>query len=260
MEVHTLEEQLNNFDPEARKAALCALAAGTPEVECWKPEVNIHFHSFFSFNAEGWSPSRIAWEAGKYGLEVAGIVDFDVLDGVDEFLEAGELLGLKATAGLESRVFVKEYADQVLNSPNEPGVYYFMAQGCPSGAGPWPDEFAQTILRLRRIAQQRNTGVMERVNEYRAESGSITCKTSCRSPLPAMQPSGICCLLTTERAGICLGCSAGVLGRRARGVGRRVPRADGGHAYLPRKAALEADEVRRGGLRSTRRRKLPGGR
>ncbi|MCX6376517.1 MAG: hypothetical protein NTU88_10875 [Armatimonadetes bacterium] len=59
-----------------------------------KPEVNLHYHTFFSFNANGWSPSRIAWESLKHGLEVSGIVDFDVLDGMDEFLTAGEILGL----------------------------------------------------------------------------------------------------------------------------------------------------------------------
>lgn len=95
-----------------------------------KEEVNLHFHSFFSFNANGWSPSRIAWESLKYGLEVSGIVDFDVLDGMDEFLEAGKLLGLKTVVGIETRVFIKELEDKVMSSPNEPGIAYFMAAGC----------------------------------------------------------------------------------------------------------------------------------
>ena len=66
-------------------------------------DVNLHAHTFFSYNAYGYSPSKFAWLARKAGLAVAGIVDFDVLDGVDEFLEAGRLIGLKSCGSLESR-------------------------------------------------------------------------------------------------------------------------------------------------------------
>ena len=45
--------------------------------------LNLHFHSFFSYNAEGFSPSHIAWEARKAGLYAAGLCDFDVLDGLE---------------------------------------------------------------------------------------------------------------------------------------------------------------------------------
>jgi len=33
----------------------------------------------------------------------SGITDFDVIDGRDEFLEAAEWLGLRASAGIETR-------------------------------------------------------------------------------------------------------------------------------------------------------------
>ena len=52
-------------------------------------DVNLHAHTFFSYNAYGYSPSKFAWLARKAGLAVAGIVDFDVLDGVDEFSMRG---------------------------------------------------------------------------------------------------------------------------------------------------------------------------
>ncbi|MEN6522080.1 MAG: hypothetical protein ABFD46_13135 [Armatimonadota bacterium] len=162
MQIVDLEQQLNDFDINARKSALTELAGlvqmGEMTLPDAKPEVNIHFHTFFSFNAENWSPSCVAWEAAKYGLEVAGIVDFDVLDGVDEFLDAGELLGIKTTAGFESRVYVSEYSDKIINSPNEPGILYFMGQGCVK-SGPESDG-------LRRMAKDRNIGVMQRVNAY----------------------------------------------------------------------------------------------
>ena len=76
----------------------------------------------------GYSPSRFALEAKKAGLEMGGIVDFDVLDGLEEFWQASRLLDLKACVGIESRVFVPEFADRVINSPGEPGC-----SGPPAG-------------------------------------------------------------------------------------------------------------------------------
>lgn len=161
MQITDLEQQLNNFDIDERKAALVELSqlAQNDKIRLPKPkpEVNLHFHTFFSYNAKNWSPSRIAWEAKKYGLEVAGIVDFDVLEGMPEFLEAGELLGLKTVAGLESRVYVSEYSDKVINSPNEPGILYFMGHGCIRRG---VDD------RLYILARKRNIEVMQRINAY----------------------------------------------------------------------------------------------
>ncbi|MGB9619996.1 MAG: hypothetical protein ACPL7K_06265, partial [Armatimonadota bacterium] len=128
-------------------------------------EVNLHFHTFFSFNAYGWSPSRIAWESRKYGLLAAGIVDFDVLDGMEEFLAAGEILGLRTVVALETRVFVREYADKVMSSPNEPGIAYFMGAGC-FRLPPEETESARLLRSMREMARQRNLRVMERVNEF----------------------------------------------------------------------------------------------
>ncbi|MHB0912310.1 MAG: PHP domain-containing protein [Armatimonadota bacterium] len=162
--VQVLEEQLNSFDAVERRSALAELARSM-DLPPSKAEVNLHFHTFFSFNAEGWSPSRVAWESAKYGLEVAGIVDFDVLDGMEEFLAAGDELGLKAIVGLETRVFVKELADKVISSPNEPGIAYFMASGCftrpPAGS-----RSEEILLSMSRTARERNLALIERVNAY----------------------------------------------------------------------------------------------
>ncbi|MBI2844699.1 MAG: hypothetical protein HYX78_15000 [Armatimonadetes bacterium] len=180
-----LERQLDEFDPAVRRSALAELIrngkAGFPSP---KPDVNIHLHTFFSFNGAGYSPSRIAWEAGKYGLEVAGIVDFDVLDGLNEFLEAGELLGIKTTTGLETRVYIPEYAGKVITSPNEPGVHYFMIQGCYEL--PRPGTQVEAILKMMALtARERNVRVMQRVNKY---LGDVTLDYD-RDVLP-LTPSG----------------------------------------------------------------------
>lgn len=167
--VERLEDQLNSFDAIARAEALCALMSKVQTGEIHLPpvkeEVNLHIHTFFSYNANGWSPSRIAWEAKKHGLVVAGIVDFDVLDGMEEFLSAGEILNLRTTVALETRVFIQEYAQHVINSPNEPGISYFMGAGCFQ-TPPQGSEAAETLRSMRITALKRNIQVMHRVNDY----------------------------------------------------------------------------------------------
>lgn len=167
--IEELEDQLNDFASEARGSALVELArrvdTGKISVPAPKPEVNLHFHTFFSFNAHGWSPSRIAWEARKYGLMAAGLVDFDVLDGMEEFLAAGEVIGLRTTAALETRVLIPEYADKVISSPNEPGIGYYMAGGC-FGEPAAGTESAATLQAMRDMARRRNMLVLDKVNDY----------------------------------------------------------------------------------------------
>jgi len=160
------EQKLNHFDLSVRRQALHEIIErienGEIQPSCPSLKVNIHIHSFFSYNCNGWSPSRIAWEAYKTGLETVGIVDFDVLDGLEEFHGAGELLGVKTVAGVETRVFIPELADKVITSPNEPGVHYMMAQGC----GRIADGCMDKLSNLRQVSESRNLQVMERLNDY----------------------------------------------------------------------------------------------
>ncbi len=162
-----LVAQLDSFDAAERRRALERLAAehrGEP-AERTRREVNLHCHTFFSYNAYGYSPSRFAYEAARYGLEVAGIVDFDVLDGVEEFLAAGRLLGLKTIAGLETRVFMPELEGKVTNSPHEPGVTYLIATGFTGRPEPGTSA-AATLQAMARCAQRRNRAMAERVNAH----------------------------------------------------------------------------------------------
>jgi hypothetical protein len=106
----------------------------------------------------------LAWLGKKKGYKLMGIVDFDVLDGVDEWLEACDLVGLRGSAGMETRAFAPEFADSVINSPGEPGVTYHMGIGFTSGR--IPDSVAHIAADLRERAQQRNLGMLQRVNAY----------------------------------------------------------------------------------------------
>jgi len=166
--IEELEGQLDSFEAVERKRALaelCELAElGKIDLPQISAIVNIHCHTFFSYNTYGYSPSKFAWLARKRGLAVAGVADFDVLDALEEFLDAARLLGLKGCAGLESRVFVPEFATRVMTSPGEPGITYHMGVGFPrANLTGQADDFLQS---LRRMAQQRNRDLMGRVNEH----------------------------------------------------------------------------------------------
>ena len=166
--IDKLEQKLDSFNPDKRKNALSALCEKVEAGQINLPEagtdVNIHCHTFFSYNTYGYSPSKFAWLARKAGLAVAGVVDFDVLDALDEFLDACKLLGLKGCAGLETRVFVPEFEDRVINSPGEPGISYHMGVGFPSANV--PEQQKKFLAGLRETAQRRNLDLMERVNRH----------------------------------------------------------------------------------------------
>jgi hypothetical protein len=163
-----LESNLDDFDPAIRTQALQTLvsqaqqgtAAKAPRVEV----ANMHCHTFFSFNAFGYSPTSLAWLGVRRGFKLMGIVDFDVLDGVDEFLDACQVVGLRGSAGIETRVFVPEYENQEINSPGEPGVCYHMGIGFTSSQV--PETVAPILADLGRRAARRNQGILSRVNAF----------------------------------------------------------------------------------------------
>ena len=162
------EKQLNDFDPAVRRAALLeakqAIDAGSVECAPVSGVHNMHCHSFFSYNGYGYSPSYIVFLARKMGFYAVGLVDFDVLDGVDEFLAAAKLLGVRALCGMETRVFIPELADREINSPGEPGIAYHLGCGFMSSEAPQPQrEFAAM---LRHNANARTRKLVDLVNGY----------------------------------------------------------------------------------------------
>ena len=161
-----LEVQLNDFDPRLRWDALEQLWEQAKRGDFDLPEqskaVNLHCHTFFSFNGYGQSPVCVAWKARCLGLAAAGLVDFDVLDGVDEFFDACRLLGLRSCAGLETRIFLPEFSTREINSPGEPGIAYYMGAGFTSSTLAVPG----LLPRLKETAQQRNQSMLERINPH----------------------------------------------------------------------------------------------
>lgn len=160
---------MDSFVLEKRLSALERLASQRARDECApgsgdaSERINMHVHSFFSYNTKSYSPCHIAWESRNAGLYAAGLCDFDVLDGLEEFIGAGAILGLRTAVHLETRAFLKEYAAVDINSPGEAGVTYVMGAGfvrVPDKDSPE----AANLARYRRQANERNVALVRRIN------------------------------------------------------------------------------------------------
>jgi hypothetical protein len=158
---------LNSFDPATRANALQALLSAHPAPPTeWLPVANMHCHSFFSFNAYGYSPTGIAWLAREEAWPLMGLIDFDVLDGVDEFLDACDAAGVRGSCGIETRTFFPEFATRETSSPGEPGVFYHIGLGFTSSTA--PAEAQPMLDDLRARSRARNEGMVERINAWLA--------------------------------------------------------------------------------------------
>ena len=165
-----LERQLDSFNPAVRISALQELLL-LVQKKIIKPliiqeSVNNHCHSFFSYNAYGYSPTHIAWLALKNGYRFMGIIDFDVLDGVDEFLNACELAGIRGSAGMETRVYIPEFSEMEINSPGEPGIAYHMGIGFSTSQTSGHANIE--LMDIRQRATHRNMEIVNRLNEFLA--------------------------------------------------------------------------------------------
>jgi hypothetical protein len=155
-------DQLSSFDLKVRNHALKAMIESLPPSKEGE-NINLHIHSFYSYNAEGWSPSRIAWESKITGLFGAGIIDFDNLDGLQEFYETADILGLRASVGIETRTFVEDYRDKEIDSPGEPGVSYVAGAGFTNLPKKGTSEF-EFLSFLGQTSKERNIALIERIN------------------------------------------------------------------------------------------------
>ena len=176
---------LDSFDPEVRRAALRrhAKAPPPPVVPGAGAPVNMHLHTFFSFNIRGFSPSHVAVQARAWGLYAAATTDFDVLDAADEFLDAGSQIGLRAASHIETRVYAPEFRAAETNSPGEPGVCYVMGAAFPRTPQPGTGSYSMA-RELRTRAAGRNAAVVGRINALLPDIAlSYEADVAARSPL-----------------------------------------------------------------------------
>ena len=93
--------------------------------------INNHIHTFYSFSP--YSPSAAVFAARSEGLCTAGIVDHDSMGGAEEFIEAGKIIDLPVTVGMEGRVSMAGTPFETLrtNNPDQLGVSYMVLHAVP---------------------------------------------------------------------------------------------------------------------------------
>ena len=154
---------LNAPRTEDRLSALKSLAVShrKPASSAGPREVNCHVHTFYSFSP--YSPSAAAERAQAAGLAAVGIMDHDSIGGAAEMREAGSILGIATTAGVELRVSAAGTAleGRKTNNPDSLGVMYIIIHGVPSRSVARVQEFLRPIQAARELRGRR---MVERLN------------------------------------------------------------------------------------------------
>lgn len=130
-----LVENLNHADVNVRMNSLKQLKGMIERGEAERPlkgrDVNNHIHTFYSFSP--YSPSKAVWMAYNAGLTTAGIMDHDSVSGAGEFIEAGRIMGISTTVGVECRVDFSNtpMKGRRLNNPDQDSIAYVAVHGIP---------------------------------------------------------------------------------------------------------------------------------
>ena len=160
-------DDLNNVDVKTRLDSLRTLMDGIRQGELEKPQsggdVNNHIHTTYSFSP--YSPSKALWMAYNAGLKTAGIMDHDSISGAQEFIEAGKIIGMATTIGVECRVdFSKTPLNgKKINNTDQKSVVYMTLHGVPHTQIDRVKAFFKPYTVER---NKRNRQMVDRINEF----------------------------------------------------------------------------------------------
>ena len=164
----SLLRSLNAGTKEERLKTLKSVLKTTNFIPVDQRIVNNHIHTSYSFSP--YSPSAAVYAARAEGLATCGIVDHDSIGGAREFIEAGKIVGIPTTIGIETRVSFAETPlnDRRTNNPDQIGNTYMVLHAVPH------DKIEQVQayfapLRARRNA--RNRKMVERINDLYKNDG-----------------------------------------------------------------------------------------
>lgn len=172
--IHAWIEQLNAPLKEDRLQALREIKKKIDLGEVEKQEcgmdVNSHIHTIYSFSP--YSPTKAVFKSWEAGLNTTGIMDHDSISGAEEFIEAGNIMGMPVTVGSELRA---SFAGTLLegrriNNPDQSTVAYVAMHGVPHTAIPALKEFFAPISVER---GKRNRAMIVKINEL-LEKARIT--------------------------------------------------------------------------------------
>lgn len=159
-------EDLNHNDVNIRLDSLKKLMEGINCGDIARPksgnDVNNHIHTTYSFSP--YSPTKALWMAYNAGLTTAGIMDHDSISGAKEFIEAGKIIGMATTIGIECRVdFSKTPLNgRRINNPDQKSVVYMALHGVPHTQ---IDRVKSYFTPYTAERNRRNRLMVERINE-----------------------------------------------------------------------------------------------
>jgi len=128
-------KNLNHSDINVRLSGLRKLMKKIELGEIERPktgnDVNNHIHTIYSFSP--YSPTKAIWMSYQAGLKTAGIMDHDSISGAKEFIEAGKIVGIMTTIGVECRVNMTNTPlnGRRINNPDQNSVAYMALHGIP---------------------------------------------------------------------------------------------------------------------------------
>lgn len=161
-----LINKLNASHKEQRIDALKSLKAlvdnGSIVLPPREGYTNNHVHTKYSFSP--YSPAKSVWMAVNSGLSTVGIIDHDAINGAEEFIEAGEILGIPTTIGFEVRTDWSNTSlnGRRVNNPDQLSSAYICAHGLPHTQIENADAY---LKRIRAAREKRNRAMTERLNE-----------------------------------------------------------------------------------------------
>jgi len=158
-------EDLNHPKAEIRLASLKELMKLVEAGEIEKPkrgkDVNNHIHTSYSFSP--YSPAKALWMAYRAGLTTAGIMDHDSISGAWEFIEAGKILNMATTIGVECRVNFAgtPLEGRRINNPDQKTIAYVALHGIPHTQ---IDRVKEIFAPYSQERNKRNRQMVDRLN------------------------------------------------------------------------------------------------
>lgn len=164
--------KLNAKTADERLAALREIKALYDNGTLTAPQpcgnVNNHIHTIYSFSP--YSPTAALYYAWQNGLSTAGIMDHDSIAGAKEFIEAGKIVGMAVTVGVECRVkFDKTPINgRRINNPDQSSVAYVALHGVPHNKIDRVNDF---FAPYRAKRNERNKKMCANINTIMAKYG-----------------------------------------------------------------------------------------
>ncbi|MBN1306924.1 MAG: PHP domain-containing protein [Chitinispirillaceae bacterium] len=159
--VAALNDRRRTVRLESLRRLMAAVKAGTLDAPKRCDGVNNHIHTTYSFSI--YSPAMAVWEAYRAGLRSAGIMDHDSICGAREFIEAGNVVGIATTIGVECRADFSEtpLRGRRINNPDQLSNAYISLHGIPHNRITAVKNFFKPLIRAR---HRRNRAMVDRIN------------------------------------------------------------------------------------------------